>query len=277
MKIDFNFYIRENSPGRSRNEKKSLKEMLFSIDNFITTTGESLWTRDYLSQKVYEYANFILEEPWHECEKLILYSPKYAYLYARNVLKSRWEEAEQTIYLEKLYAYYYAKYVLKDRLPEYVEKKFLKIHSYDSGNSYGYESQYAYLYAKYVLKTRFKKAENKIAKSDYYVDYALCVMKKRWEKIEERIIKDIYKKHKGINDPKVNCGYWAGLGSNAYKTIDDVPLDKIRPNLYYVNKYIKVLKDKEIKSFLNKAKILSFSGDIALQRGAQMFLRSLEN
>lgn len=273
MKIDFNFYIRENSPGRSRNEKKSLKEMLFSIDNFITTTGENQWTKDYLSQKAYEYANFILEEPWPECERLILYSPKYSYLYARNVLKSRWEEAEQTIYLEKLYAYYYAKYVLKDRLPEYVEKKFLKIHSYDGGNSYGYESQYAYLYAKYVLKARFKKAENKIAKSDYYVDYALFVMKKRWEKIEERIVVDIYKKYKGINDPNINIGW----GRTTYKTIDDVPLDKINPNLYYVNKYIKVLNKEEKQSFLNKVKILSFSGDIALQRGAQMFLRSLEN
>lgn len=273
MNIDFKFYIRENSPGRPRNEKKSLEKMFFSIDDYINTTNENDWTKDYLSQKVYEYANFILEKPWPECEKLILYSPKYSYLYARNVLKSRWEEAEGTIYLEKLYAYYYAKYVLKDRLPEHVEKNFLKIHSYDGGDSYGYESQYAYLYAKYVLKTRFKKAENKIAKSDYYVDYALCVMKKRWEKVEERIICDIYKKHKGINDPKVTCGW----GGSTYRTINDVPLDKIRPNLYYVNKYIKVLSKEEKQSFLNKAKILSFSGDIALQRGAQMLIRSLEN
>lgn len=264
MNINLNIWIPNT---KNKVEKNYLKELLFSINNYSNDYNRS-WIKHILAKKAYEYSRLILEKPWPECEDLILYSPKYAYLYARNILKARWKKAEDVIFKDKEYSYYYAKFILKNKLPENVEKEFLNVHSYDEGKSYGCEIKYAYFYAKYVLKSRFKKAENKISKSEFAIDYACSVIKKRWEKIEEKIIIKTYKRYK-----KVNHVLW---GPKGYMDINEVPLDKFVPNLDFAKKYFKILDEKEKQSFIKKANMLSFSNNIDLQRGAKLLLINIE-
>jgi hypothetical protein len=265
VNININIWIPDN---KDKAIKNSFKELLFSLNNCVNVISKFDWIKDDLSKKAYIYSRFTMKKPWPECESLILHSAKYSYLYARYVLKARWEKAESIIFKNKEYSYYYAKFVLKDKLPENIEKEFLKVNSYDNGKSYGYEIKYAYFYAKYVLKSRFKKAENKISKSEYALDYACSVIKKRWEKIEEEIIAKTYKRYK-----KVNQNLW---GPNGHISLNEITLDKIVPNLYFAKIYFKILKEEEKQSFIKKLNILSFCSNIELQRGAKLLLLNIE-
>lgn len=109
--------------------------------------------------QAFEYAHYVIQGRFYECEPIMLQRPGWAHLYAKHIIKDRWPEAEPTILQSQdvQTIYMYANDVIKGRWPE--GEQTLLTHA-----------GWSYFYTVYMIKDRWPEAEPVIAKDRQWAD-----------------------------------------------------------------------------------------------------------
>jgi hypothetical protein len=150
------------------------------------------------AEQAYAFAEDIIKGPFPEGEHVIASVPEVAVNYARFILERRWPECEEAILeeanIETIWSY--LRWVIKAPWPEAEEIIKSTKETTDAWQPRAYDVSYACKYANYYLEGRWPEAEEGIMKSTGWsiVWYAKNLVEGRWLEAEPFLLK---------------CGPWA--------------------------------------------------------------------